>query len=65
MEQAAIQTYGLTRRLGKLTAAEDVARSLATGKFFGFVGPNGAGKSATIRMLTGLQGAAQELSWPG
>jgi ABC-2 type transport system ATP-binding protein len=54
METAAIQTHGLTRRFGELTAVEDVTLSIAQGQFFGFLGPNGAGKSTTIKMLTGL-----------
>jgi ABC-2 type transport system ATP-binding protein len=54
METAAIQTYGLTRRFGALTAVEGVTLSVAPGQFFGFLGPNGAGKSTTIKMLTGL-----------
>ncbi|MGA2348961.1 MAG: ABC transporter ATP-binding protein [Terracidiphilus sp.] len=54
MQIPAIQTYGLTRRFGALTAVEDVTLSVAPGQFFGFLGPNGAGKSTTIKMLTGL-----------
>jgi ABC-2 type transport system ATP-binding protein len=54
MEIAAIQTHGLTRRFGELTAVDDVTFSVAKGQFFGFLGPNGAGKSTTIKMLTGL-----------
>jgi len=54
MVTAAIQTHGLTRRFGSLTAVEDVTFSVAQGQFFGFLGPNGAGKSTTIKMLTGL-----------
>jgi ABC-2 type transport system ATP-binding protein len=54
MEIAAIQTHGLTRRFGALTAVEDVTFTVASGQFFGFLGPNGAGKSTTIKMLTGL-----------
>ncbi len=54
MESAAIQTHGLTRRFGALTAVEDVTLTVAQGQFFGFLGPNGAGKSTTIKMLTGL-----------
>ena len=54
METAAIQTHGLTRRFGALTAVENVTFTVATGQFFGFLGPNGAGKSTTIKMLTGL-----------
>src|SRR5436305_6461626 len=54
MEISAIQTRGLTRRFGELTAVDDVTFSVAQGQFFGFLGPNGAGKSTTIKMLTGL-----------
>lgn len=54
MEIAAIQTQGLTRRFGELTAVDNVTFSVAPGQFFGFLGPNGAGKSTTIKMLTGL-----------
>jgi ABC-2 type transport system ATP-binding protein len=54
MEIAAIETHGLTRRFGALTAVEDVTFTVASGQFFGFLGPNGAGKSTTIKMLTGL-----------
>jgi len=54
MEIAAIQTHGLTRRFGDLTAVDDVTFSVAQDQFFGFLGPNGAGKSTTIKMLTGL-----------
>jgi ABC-2 type transport system ATP-binding protein len=54
MEIAAIQTHGLTRRFGDLTAVDNVTFSVAPGQFFGFLGPNGAGKSTTIKMLTGL-----------
>ena len=54
METAAIQTTGLTRRFGALTAVGNVTFSVAPGQFFGFLGPNGAGKSTTIKMLTGL-----------
>jgi ABC-2 type transport system ATP-binding protein len=54
MEIPAIQTHGLTRRFGELTAVDNVTLSVAKGQFFGFLGPNGAGKSTTIKMLTGL-----------
>ena len=54
MATAAIQTHGLTRRFGALTAVDDVTLNVAQGQFFGFLGPNGAGKSTTIKMLTGL-----------
>jgi ABC-2 type transport system ATP-binding protein len=54
LENAAIQTHGLTRTFGGLIAVNDVTFRVAQGQFFGFLGPNGAGKSTTIKMLTGL-----------
>jgi ABC-2 type transport system ATP-binding protein len=54
MATAAIQTQGLTRNFGALTAVDNVTFSVVPGQFFGFLGPNGAGKSTTIKMLTGL-----------
>jgi ABC-2 type transport system ATP-binding protein len=54
MVTPAIQTRGLTRTFGDLTAVDNVTFSVAPGQFFGFLGPNGAGKSTTIKMLTGL-----------
>ena len=54
MPIAAIETRGLTRRFGELTAVDDLTFTVAPGQFFGFLGPNGAGKSTTIKMLTGL-----------
>ncbi len=51
---AAVQTTGLTRCFGDVTAVANVNLSVAPGQFFGFLGPNGAGKSTTIKMLTGL-----------
>ncbi len=54
MTDAAIETHGLTRKFGALTAVDNVTFSVAPGQFFGFLGPNGAGKSTTIKMLTGL-----------
>jgi iron complex transport system ATP-binding protein len=54
METVAIQTEGLTRRFGALTAVENVTLSVAPGQFFGFLGPNGAGKSTLLRLMMGL-----------
>src|SRR5262249_27035323 len=54
MDIPAIQTHGLTRSFGALTAVQDVTFTVASGQFFGVLGPNGAGKSTTIKMLTGL-----------
>jgi len=50
----ALQTKGLTRRFGDLTAVDSVDLVVPAGSFYGFLGPNGAGKSTTIKCLTGL-----------
>lgn len=50
----AIETRGLTRQYGKLTAVRDLNLSIPQGSLFGLIGPNGAGKTTTLRMLAGL-----------
>jgi ABC-2 type transport system ATP-binding protein len=50
----AIETHGLTRRFGKITAVDDLNLHVPAGSLFGLIGPNGAGKTTTLRMLAGL-----------
>src|SRR5690348_9819169 len=52
--EAIIQTRGLTRRFGELTAVDHLDLEIAKGEIFGLVGPDGAGKTTTLRMLCGL-----------
>ena len=54
MHDLVIETSGLTRRFGGLTAVDQVNLRVSPGSVYGFVGPNGAGKTTTIRMLLGL-----------
>ncbi|SIR12160.1 ABC transporter ATP-binding protein [Micromonospora avicenniae] len=49
-----VQTVGLTKRYGGLTAVQDLDLTVRTGEVYGFLGPNGAGKTTTLRMLLGL-----------
>ena len=49
-----IETHGLTRRFGELTAVDGLDLAIAAGELYGFLGPNGAGKTTTMRMLAGL-----------
>jgi ABC-2 type transport system ATP-binding protein len=49
-----IETHGLTRSFGALTAVDRLDLSVAPGEIFGLVGPDGAGKTTTLRMLCGL-----------
>lgn len=49
-----IETHGLTRRFGGLTAVEDLDLQVDEGEILALLGPNGAGKTTTIRMLAGI-----------
>ncbi|MDY7083295.1 MAG: ABC transporter ATP-binding protein [Halobacteria archaeon] len=49
----AIETHGLTKEYGDVTALEGLDLTVETGELFGLLGPNGAGKSTTIEILTG------------
>ncbi|SEQ41088.1 ABC transporter ATP-binding protein [Natrinema salaciae] len=48
---AAIETHGLTKRFGEVTAVHEFDLTVEEGEVFGFLGSNGAGKSTTINML--------------
>ena len=50
----AIETAGLTKRYGPVTAVDDLTFAVRDGAVTGFLGPNGAGKSTTMRMILGL-----------
>jgi ABC-2 type transport system ATP-binding protein len=50
----AIETRGLTKRYGAITALDGLDLAVPTGSVFGFLGPNGAGKTTTIKILTSL-----------
>ncbi len=49
-----IQTKGLSKNFGALTAVDSLDLDVPQGEFFAFLGPNGAGKTTTIKMLAGL-----------
>jgi ABC-2 type transport system ATP-binding protein len=50
----AIQTSGLTRQFGRLTAVDHIDMQVQYREIFGLLGANGAGKSTMIKMLTTL-----------
>jgi ABC-2 type transport system ATP-binding protein len=54
-----VQTQGLTRRFGKLTAVDHLDLEIAQGEIFGLVGPDGAGKTTTLRLLCGLMNPSE------
>jgi ABC-2 type transport system ATP-binding protein len=47
----AVQTFGLTRLYGNITALDKLDLTVNKGDLFGFIGSNGAGKTTTLRML--------------
>jgi len=49
-----VETEGLTKRYGHVTAVDGVSLTVRPGEVYGFLGPNGAGKTTTLRMLLGL-----------
>jgi ABC-2 type transport system ATP-binding protein len=49
-----IQTFGLSKRYGRVQALSDLDLTVLPGDIFGFLGPNGAGKTTTIRVLLDL-----------
>ncbi|VTU17493.1 Lipopolysaccharide export system ATP-binding protein LptB [Variovorax sp. SRS16] len=48
-----LETRGVTKAYGGLTAVSDVSFTLAEGEIRGVIGPNGAGKSTFFKMLAG------------
>ena len=49
-----VETRGLTKRYGGITAVDGLDLSVRRGEVYGFLGPNGAGKTTTLKMLLGL-----------
>ncbi|MDH3260707.1 MAG: ATP-binding cassette domain-containing protein [Acidimicrobiia bacterium] len=47
----AVQTFGISRTYGDLTAVDGVDLAVGAGELFSLLGPNGAGKTTTIKML--------------
>src|SRR5271157_3759640 len=47
----AVQTIGLSRSYGAMTALSGLDLTVNKGDLFGFIGSNGAGKTTTLRIL--------------
>lgn len=48
-----LQTEGLTKTFGSLTAVDDVDFELEAGGIYSIIGPNGAGKTTFFNLITG------------
>jgi branched-chain amino acid transport system ATP-binding protein len=51
---ALLETRGLTKRFGGLTAVDGLPLVVRPGEIRGLIGPNGSGKTTTINLLSGL-----------
>jgi ABC-2 type transport system ATP-binding protein len=60
-----IETEGLTKKFGEITAVEDLTLTVNQGEVFGFLGPNAAGKTTTVRMLCCLISKNKGRAWIG
>jgi len=49
-----LETNGLTKRFGGITAANEVSLKIEKGARYALIGPNGAGKTTVINLLTGV-----------
>lgn len=47
----AIETNGITKKFGEITAVDNISLTVGQGEVFGLLGPNGAGKTTLISML--------------
>lgn len=52
--QIVLQTNGLSKSFGDISAVKMLSLSIYKGEIFGFLGPNGAGKTTSINMICGL-----------
>ena len=61
-----LETRGLTRRFGGLTAVDAVDLTVREGELVSLIGPNGAGKTTLFNLVTGLDAAdAGEIRFDG
>lgn len=54
MSETLLQTDGLTKQFGALTANDDITLRVDRGEIRGIIGPNGSGKTTFFNSLTGF-----------
>jgi len=61
-----IETTGLTKKYGSITAVNNLNISIKEGEVFGILGPNGSGKTTTLGMLAGVTNSTSgSFTWFG
>lgn len=50
-----LQLEGVSKRFGRIVAADDLDLTVIRGEFFTFLGPSGSGKSTLLRIIAGLE----------
>ncbi len=61
-----VQTIGLTKRFGELTACDAISLDIGAGEIHALLGENGAGKSTLVKMLYGaLEPDEGTILWRG
>ena len=63
MTDAVLETDGLTKRFGELTAVDRVDLSVDAGEFRSVIGPNGAGKTTLFNCITGALSPTEGTVW--
>jgi ABC-2 type transport system ATP-binding protein len=59
-----LQTFGLTKRFGKILAVDNLDLEIEEGQVYGILGPNGSGKTTTLGMILGVTNKTKgEFSW--
>jgi len=53
LSEIAVQTQGLVKRFGHVTALNDINIEVPSGTIYGFIGPSGCGKTTTVRCMIG------------
>jgi branched-chain amino acid transport system ATP-binding protein len=54
MSEPVLQTEGLTKRFGGLTAVDNLSLSIPSRRLHAIIGPNGAGKTTFFNLVSGL-----------
>lgn len=59
-----LETSGLSKNYGSITAVNQLDLSIPSGKVFGLLGPNGSGKTTTLGMVLGvIQPTTGQFQW--